>query len=644
MSAIFGLCHWDEGAADPGDLMVMAERLRHRGTRSPRFWQGGATAFGHCMLVTTPEARQESLPSYWSQEKVAITADARIDNRAELIARLDCDRSAHTVADGELILLAYLKWGESCPEMLLGDFAFAIWDERQRRLFCARDHFGIKPLYYRHTPRGFAFASETRPLRALQKTACAINRQTVVDFLLGTSDGSEETYFEGISRVQPGQAVTVDGTSLRRRTYYQLDPKRELPCKNDSEYVEEFHERFTRAVERRLRTDTGVVSLLSGGLDSSSITCVAARLLQKQSSGSRLETISNVFDDLPECDEREFIQDVVRKSGCLSEYIPVTHDRSFDDLKAFNEQMDQPSAAVGMFAMGSLYPYVRRKGVNVVLDGHGGDEVVSFGYALLRELAHQSRWIALTREWLALARSQEAGEMGLRNLGKAIMSYGVIGQMRARLRLRSRFSHGLPVVPGRPDWADHLDPALIAEMQLARRHSEWRATQPGTATNERQAHFHLLSPNTQSLAFEDLDRVAARDAVEPRYPFWDKELVEFCLALPGEKKLSHGQTRWILRAGMKGELPESVRVRHGKAGFNAHVLRCLRQIDPEHLRGLINGSDGLLGPLISKNWCNEVLDKLVSEENIAGDKLFSFWRCIIAKTWLKGADTFQTEV
>ena len=166
MSGIAGAYYsFDGRPVEKTDIEKMLNIIVHRGPDGSRIWTDGPIGFGHRMLWTTPESLNEKLPFSNKTEELSITADARIDNRDELISTFDLPgRSRQTIADSELILTAFEKWGEGCPERLLGDFSFAIWDSRKNRLFCARDHMGIKPFYYYLSDKLFVFASEIKAL------------------------------------------------------------------------------------------------------------------------------------------------------------------------------------------------------------------------------------------------------------------------------------------------------------------------------------------------------------------------------------------------------------------------------------------------------------------------------------------------
>jgi len=197
--------------------------------------------------------------------------------------------------------------GEHCPEHLIGSFAFVIWDADEETAFCARDRFGVKPLYVYSGDDAFAVASEMKALLALPFVSPAVDEVNIGDFLEGTFHDKERTFYQSLRRLPPAHATTVRGDDTEEWQYWDLDPTRTISLESDAAYERRFRELFEQAVDCRLRSSGTVGTSLSGGLDSSSITVMARELLPEQQS---LHTFSNVYDDAPSADEREFIESV----------------------------------------------------------------------------------------------------------------------------------------------------------------------------------------------------------------------------------------------------------------------------------------------------------------------------------------------
>lgn len=281
MSGICGLFNLDGAPVAAEDLPGMAALLARRGPERCGAWQAGPVGLGHTLLATTPEAALERLPLEDPTSGCVVTADARLDNRGELLQALGLSDRAAVTGDGQLILAAYLRWGMACLERLRGDFAFALWDPRAMRLFCGRDHFGVRPLVYHHGPgRFFAFASEPRAVLVLPQTPYRINQGRIANHLVTQLEGIDKTstFFEEVFRLPPAHALLVSPEGVRLWRYFSLEPGPELRLSSNEAYAEAFLEVFTEAVRCRLRGAATVGSMLSGGMDSGSVVAVARGL------------------------------------------------------------------------------------------------------------------------------------------------------------------------------------------------------------------------------------------------------------------------------------------------------------------------------------------------------------------------------
>jgi asparagine synthase (glutamine-hydrolysing) len=231
MSGICGLFRRTGEPVTSEPIEKMLGKLRHRGIDGQATWQSGNVGLGHCMLHVTLESLLERLPKYDGKSGYAITADARIDNRKELIATLAPDLEEDEPSDSELILSAYRKWGVECPTHLLGDFAFAIVDQARQTVFCASDPVGVKSLYYYLSDREFVFASEIKALLALPEVPCRLNELRIAEYLVTLFEDLTGTFYEGILRLPGACTLTVTRQSARIGQYWSLDPKRELRLK-----------------------------------------------------------------------------------------------------------------------------------------------------------------------------------------------------------------------------------------------------------------------------------------------------------------------------------------------------------------------------------------------------------------------------
>jgi asparagine synthase (glutamine-hydrolysing) len=646
VSAVFGVCYLDGRCSPPADLDRMALWLNHRGGDHKGTWFKGPAGLGHHLLKTTPESLTEEQPLFHQSSGLVLVADARIDNRGELLEALDVRHQASELSDAQLILSAYEKWGDGCVVRLIGDFAFAIWDTTRQEFFCARDRFGVKPFYYYVTDGVFAFASEMKALFALPEIPRRLNEDRIAEHLAGIFTDNESTFYRGVLRLPPARTLRVGRGRKLLLKYWSLDPTCELRLASDEEYAGAFREIFREAVRCRLRSAFPVGSMLSGGLDSSSITCLARELLGEGAS-SRLTTFSNVFDQVPQCDERRYIETVLAGNGFRSHYIhgdacgPLTH------LERLHWHEDQPFFAPGLYLTWNLYAAARQQGVRILLDGHDGDTTVSHGYKYVDELAAGRRWLAVASEVRGLATNFETSPWRL--LRGYAWHYGLspmLGKFRLRStslgRLVARSSSAERKAATRPAWRALVRPEFIERTNLAERYDAWRRKQPSAARSEREGHYRGLTHALQPFALEVLDAAAAAHQIEPRYPFYDKRLVEFCLGLPPEQKMRRGWTRLVLRRAMGGILPPEIQWRGGKTDFLPSVARNLRTFDRARLDSIIFRDFHIIRDYVDVTALRRTYQRVTSPTAPdAIEDVMAVWQVASLASWLQGVVSLE---
>jgi asparagine synthase (glutamine-hydrolysing) len=379
MSGILGLIYQDGRTVHDGQLRAMSDAIAHRGPDNSGLWCKDSAGFGHRMLWTTPESLHEKLPQWDEACQLAITADARLDNRAELIAQLGLQNyPSDCLADSQILLAAYQRWQAACLDHLLGDFAFAIWDNNNRTLFCARDHFGIKPFYFYTHAQTFAFASEIKALLALEEIPDQLNEVRIADYLSFSLNDPRITSYRDIWRLPPAHILTLQvDDAPQERQYWQLDPNREICHASDEDYAQEYRHHFLEAVRCRMRSAFPIGAHLSGGLDSSSVAC-SARHLSLEMRQDPIHTFSHTYPDVPASDESEFIRKVLAQDHFIH------HDIRGDVLGALTE-WENLFAAVDDGLIGNAYfnwiinRAAQKSGVRILMSGFDGDTVVGHG-------------------------------------------------------------------------------------------------------------------------------------------------------------------------------------------------------------------------------------------------------------------------
>ena len=415
---------------------------------------------------------------------------------------------------------------------------------------------------------------KSRPCVVCPKFPRRLNELRILDYLENSFDDRAITFYKDIYRLPSASTLVVTRRHLKIAKYWSLDSKRELKLKSDEEYTEAFRDCFVRAVRVRMRSAFPIGSSLSGGLDSSSIACVARRINESQPTGVPVHTFSLIFPSLPEqdlryIDERKYMQDVVALGGFQPHFIRADELSPMHDLKRVHQHLDEAHFASNLYLHWAMYDSANRAGVRVFLDGFDGDTTVSHGADYLRDLAISLRWTTLRREARFLAANMGCSPQ------RIIREFSLKPLCPGWVYRTWRKAHG------RPD-PMATDPIASGTFSAAQFKDRMGARKRVSATKNRRNPFRLLTERENhraslehaaySCALELSDKGSAAFAVEARYPFFDRRLIELCLSLPSRQKLGQGWPRLILRRAMSGYLPESVQWRFSKGnlGYNFH--------------------------------------------------------------------------
>ncbi len=566
MSAICGIFYCDgrPAAQETGASMMRELGIYHADAVGT--WQEGQVFFGCHAQHITPESVREILPYHDALTGLTVTADTIIDNRAELCDKLGIEHSCREVLpDSLFILQAYQKWGQDCPKHLVGDFAFAIWDNKRQELFCAVDHTGTKAFYYYRSAGLFAFSTLIKPLFALTEIAKEHNKTWIADFLampcVGHQLDPELTPYQNIYLLPAGHTLTISPDGTAKQVYWQVEGQPELKMKSDSEYEEAFREVLGEAVRCRLRSIRPVGVMLSGGLDSTTVACIAARELA--GSGRLLQAFSAVpmpgyQDWLPasmQADETPFIEAVREHAGNIDvNYCRSGGKHSLSDTDRLLAMLEQPYKIFeNLFWLDSIMAAAQERNVGVILNGSAGNVTISWGraYPYMLTLLRAGHWRRLFHESWALARRYNRPCRKLIQLYWELLPYDIRKKInRQGARERYRIMRGLS--PVNPDFARR---ASVQE-RFHRFGYDPLFVKPADCWEERKQR---LSPNLfshggvintkQALAY----RMASRD------PTADKRVIEFCLSVPDSQYMRGGRNRFLLRRAMAGILPDKVR-------------------------------------------------------------------------------------
>ncbi len=419
MSGIFGIIRLPGATVSDAELAPMAETLKHRGPDGIRYFARQNAGLGHCMLQSTPESVHETLPLRDEAAGLTITADARIDNREELMAAIPVRVApGQVVTDSQLILHAYRKWGEHCVDHLLGDFAFAIWDERASALFVARDHMGCKPFYYHCHDGLFVFASSAMAVARVPEVKATLNEGRVADYLVQELEGINKTcsWFNEISRMPPAQCGYFRNNTFQYRQYWTLEPADLSHLKTDDDYLEAFTEVYTEAVRCRLRCQTQPASMLSGGLDSSTIVALARDILVAEGRAAVERLYSGISEEGVNCPETKSIDAVVAQGMLGSTRMrPSNMDSYLDAIWAATQFLEDPFDS-NCTLLSLMFLMAERDGCRVVVSGVDGEHAVGLPTNYVSYLLRQGKWLAAWNEAKGLSQHYWRGHHSPSNL------------------------------------------------------------------------------------------------------------------------------------------------------------------------------------------------------------------------------------
>lgn len=563
MSGIVGMVHREGASIDRALLQALTHFLAFRGPDAREVWAANSVGFGHALLRTTRESLSERQPASLDGQ-LWITADARIDARSELVRELE-EAGRHvrgTAPESELILNAYAAWGEACVEHLRGDFAFAIWDGRERKLFCARDHFGVKPFYYAEAGDLFLFSNTLNCLRLHPDVSGDLNDAAVADFLMfGLNCDSSTTTFRDIRRLPPAHTLTLSTDGLRLRRYWSAPTDGHIRYRHADDYIEHFQILLQAAVADRLHIDCAGV-LLSGGLDSASIATTAHELSTRSGTAAKLRAYTVVYESLiPDRDgahAREVAEFLQIPIQCLAMDHLKLFDRWDDSELAWPEPVEDPLFA-GLFDQFRMIAADCR----VALSGEGSDNLMHFQmWPYAKDLIRRQEWSRLLSEGIRYLALRQSPWRGVR---RRVKGYAI----------------GDPAVPGFPAW---IARDFRQRLNLEARWKEWielPAASPAHPIHP-EAHASLALPHWAHL-FENENPGVTQCAVEVRHPFIDLRLVEYLLALPPFPWFFE---KALLREAMVGRLPERVRRRPKTPLGVDPVAELLKPPEPRSLDGV----------------------------------------------------------
>jgi asparagine synthase (glutamine-hydrolysing) len=545
MSAMGGAYYFDEAPVDVGLAPVLETQLTRLGPDGVAHIAEQSIMMVYRAFHTTPESHWEhqpvQTPRFW------LTFDGRLDNREELSEALG--HITDTETDAGLAKASFEAWGLGCFSKWIGDFAAVIWDRVARELIMARDPFGVRALYFHRNSRRVIWSSAIEALLHCWDVGREFDDMYMLSYLIADVESSR-TPFREITPVLPGHIVRIRSGSIQMDSFWRLELSHsKTHRKNDLEYEEMFKQLLFKAVKSRLRADRPVVAQLSGGLDSSSIACLANEIVRGKKAENDLATLSFVFGQARTADERRYIQIVEEKLGkpgfhLLEDEDPILGRWPDHDFIAF------PSP---IFCFGGRIEQIMRTmqeaNARVLLSGWGGDQLLLAEGELLElaDLLRAGRLLSLAREVLRWAKAEKRGALEL------------FWNASIKPNISPLSDEFFPV----PDWINvgELQRHVVSKRavpphmknELGRLPSKWRQYYSLTLTVDHTASGYGAYPSS-------------RRFIEMRYPFLHRPLVEFLFSTPTHQLLRPGERRSLQRRALRGILPEEIRLRRSKSG------------------------------------------------------------------------------
>ncbi len=554
MCGIAGIIQLPSAGYTKEHLEKMTLALAHRGPDGQGHYQNQdhTVLLGHRRLAIIDRSDAGRQPMDYLG-RYTIIHNGEIYNYKELKAELQQQGYVfHSQTDTEVIAAAYDCWKEDCLTRFDGMFAFAIWDEKMRELFAARDRFGEKPFFYYYDQQRFLFASEMKGLWAagVNKTP---NQKMLFNFItIGYTDNParpEETFFEGIQKLPPSSYLKFSLVYFQYsiKTWWELDPEVQDKEITDEEAIEEFGELFSESVRRRMQSDLPVGTSLSGGPDSSSIVATIHALKHPNHSQQCFTAVFNGYEK----DESAYATTVARQFELQQHLVRFTEKDLLNDWEKLCYHQEEPFGSASIYAQYKVYEKARDEGITVLLDGQGADEILA-GYPSY----YKWYWQELFRN-RKLYRSKELRYAKERGIHESFDYRNMIAAYFPAFATVVLERHYLLKAIGQEDLSKDF-------VQLQSKEAYY--TPPEYFDLNGVLHF-----NTSTHGLSELLRFADRNSMahgrEVRLPFLDHELVEFIFSLPAHFKIRQGWSKWLLRKSMDKKLPDSINWRSGKVGF-----------------------------------------------------------------------------
>lgn len=613
-------CYHINGNIDHDLFEKMVDMISYRGPDDRGTFYEGNLALGHRRLSIIDLSEAGHQPFHY-KDRYVLVFNGEIYNYRELHDELiSYDYSFATQSDTEVLIAAYDHWGSSCVEHFNGMWAFAVYDRKNKTLFLSRDRFGVKPLYYYHKDGTFIFASEEKQIIKMAGHRFRVNRPRLMEYMIrGIHDHTEETMFMDIMQLRDGcnmvYDLNTDSRSINR--YFDLSKESDRYSTLD-EAVSEFRKNFENSIRLRLRADVPVGYCLSGGIDSSSIVCMADSIIKNDGLKICQKSISSCFED-KRYDEQEYIDEVLKNTDIEGHKIFPQGSDVLGDLDDVLWHMDEPFSSTSQYAQWDVFKAAGEEGLTVMLDGQGADEQLAgytgFYSVIFAEYLRKFKFRKFVHELKCYKKLRASTEKYV-NSNKIIIEALISAFLPRKLQKFGKIHmfylrQGLPFEP-----VDIKKTIYGIELY--------------PANDSRQYILDQLKCNLSMLLHYE-DRNSMAHSIESRVPFMDPFLVRCAFRMPIDYKLRDGITKYVVRQGLKDVLPDKIRTRYSKLGFVTAEDQWIND-NREAFKKEIEEAAEALSPLLDKDrvmaWYNRIDGNVQRRDFIP-------WHIICAGHWVK---------
>jgi len=609
VNSIFGFSSRTGENIHASEGIAMCSTLNHWNAATQNEWNNH-----NCFLGSIELNQSETEGSFYIYHDWVIAADAILFNIQDLKKNLSIAKETNP-SFSQLILEAYIKWGKDCPKYLNGEFAFVIYNKEKDYYFLARDHHGIKPLYYFLDQSHLAFATEMKGILKLSFVPKTIDEQYIADFICRIWLNNEQTLYYNIKRFPPAHGATINQKGIQFHSYWDLSNLKKIEFKRESDYVDAFEEKLIQAIQSRADTNYGIGTELSGGLDSSLVSLFLQKNTQKDINAytyilpPSLEN-KGLFSD------REKVMEVCNQAAITDIDLLIDEGKGLLDSLAWNIRVqDEPPFEFNSLFRDGLFELMSNRNQKTLFSGFGGDEMASSqasGY--LKQLYLEGKKELVNHEIGELAKRKNKPKLllhaslylktwiGDRMVDNILKSFGSSSKLERKLLERPLLA------------------ALFNQLDIKGRFTEYQSSYTRTGYFLSDQIRRMQEPHV-SLRLEYMAHAAKSYQVEYRYPLLDVELIEFYLGLPTELKARNGEGRYIFKKVLERHLPERFVWSKTKKGSSNPQVFGRTKLDGKQVIGQLNALNGAHGiwNYLDKNKLKKYRERFKNENRSTTD-------------------------